>query len=463
MSTPTVEDQLETLEESNSKPPSTNLAAQPVADKQRIQSLDLLRGFAVQGILLMNITGFGIFLSDPTRSEQLLTETGSINFWMNAVITILFEGKMRALFCMLFGAGIMLFAIQKAEPGKKGLWRIFYLRMFWLVLFGLLHAHVLLWLGDILYFYGLFGMLVFLLRNIKPHYKALGVPIVALLGFVMGTLIYQSIRESRLGFVEAEAALASGQELTESQQESAEAWREIEKMFLPNAEESEISIRKMRGSYSEVASEVRPKAWESETTFLPALLGDNIALMLMGMALLQWGFFSGDWSLSQYRRLMWIGYTVGLPLVIFSFWRQTQNASLEQMLRNLEERPIDWYGLIYPVQRIFLVMAHTSLIMILFKSGYLDGLKRGIQAIGKMAFTNYILQTVLCTLFFFGYGLGYYDHLQYYQLYFVVAAIWAISFILSPIWLDHFRFGPLEWLWRCLTYCQWQPMRRTSQ
>lgn len=441
---------------------NTPIIPQPVKDKERIESLDLLRGFAILGILLMNIVGFGLLFVDTATFEQIYSERDHANFWTHATMTILFEGKMRALFCMLFGAGIMLFSIQKIVPGKKGVTLLFYLRMLWLALFGFLHAHVLLWVGDILYFYGLFGMIVFLLRKMKPKYKAMGVPIVAVLGFILGVVFYQGIRDTRLQYLEVQPLIEAGETLTEEQEATVAAWRDVEKNFLPTPDDSAESIRKMRGSYSEVASEVRPKAWDFQTKYILMLLGDNIALMLLGMALLQWGFFSGKWTLPQYRKTMWIGYGIGIPLVIISFWHQTQTASMEQYLKELEETPISWYGLIYPVQRIFIVMAHASLVIILMKQGLLDRIKESVKAVGQMAFTNYILQTVLCTLFFHGYGLGYYHHLEYYQLFFVVIAVWAISLIISPIWLKYYRFGPLEWLWRSLSYRKLQPMRREA-
>jgi uncharacterized protein len=156
-----------------------------------------------------------------------------------------------------------------------------------------------------------------------------------------------------------------------------------------------------------------------------------------------------------------IGYSVGLPLVIVSAYHNAMNySSLEDTFQYMKEHPIDWFALIYPFQRIFLVMAHTSLLVLIIKGGYLNALMKRLKAVGQMAFTNYILQTIICTLFFFGYGLGYYHHLELFQLYFVVLAVWLFEIIISPIWLKHFRFGPLEWLWRSLTYWKIQPMRR---
>src|SRR5919201_7032517 len=133
-------------------------AAAPVSESERLKLIDALRGVALLGILLMNIPGFAMpnyfaesFKSDPT----------SVNFWLNAVITVFFEGKMRALFGMVFGAGVLLFVSKKEQTGKP-VTGLFYRRMMWLVLFGLIHAHLILWFGDILYLYGVCGMLVYL-------------------------------------------------------------------------------------------------------------------------------------------------------------------------------------------------------------------------------------------------------------------------------------------------------------
>jgi len=191
------------------------------------------------------------------------------------------------------------------------------------------------------------------------------------------------------------------------------------------------------------------------------MLGDNVALMLLGMALLQWGFIIGKWSNRHYKLVVIIGYSLGLPLVIVSAFHNAMNySSLEDTFQFMKEHSIDWYALIYPFQRIFLVMAHTSLLVLIIKGRYFNALMKRLKAVGQMAFTNYILQTIICTLFFFGYGLGYFHRLELYQLYFVVLAVWLIEIIISPIWLKYFRFGPLEWLWRSLTYWKIQPMKR---
>ena len=186
-----------------------------------------------------------------------------------------------------------------------------------------------------------------------------------------------------------------------------------------------------------------------ETIFLPIEIWDSLALMLLGMALYQWGFLSGQWSNRDYAKVAAIGYGIGLPLATYSFYHSyLYSPNLEASLRRMELVPIEWVRLIYPFQRILLVMAHVAAIILLYKSRYAQTLFRCLEAAGQMAFTNYIMQSVICTLFFFGYGLNYYAELEFYQIYFVVLAIWIVQLIVSPLWLRFFLFGPLEWVWR---------------
>src|SRR5437899_2896040 len=183
--------------------------AAPVSETQRLRLIDALRGVALLGILLMNIPGFAM----PNYfSESFKSDPTSINFWLNAVITVFFEGKMRALFGMVFGAGVLLFVSKKEQTGRP-VTGLFYRRMIWLVVFGLIHAHLILWIGDILYLYGFCGMLVYLFRNVKPAYLVLGVPLVAVVDFTAGTLFYQHIRAKRIAYVAASATAASSQPL----------------------------------------------------------------------------------------------------------------------------------------------------------------------------------------------------------------------------------------------------------
>ncbi|MFO0812168.1 MAG: DUF418 domain-containing protein [Gemmatales bacterium] len=437
---------------------NSSIAPAPVAEAQRLKLIDALRGVALLGILLMNIPGFSM---PEYSSEAYRNDPTNVNFWVSAIISIFFEGKMRALFGMIFGAGIVLFVTRKEQNGQSVTF-LFYRRMFWLIIFGLIHAHLILWIGDILYLYGICGMIVFLFRKVKPIYLILGVPLVALVDFGAGTLFYQHIRTQRIAYVEAKAAADAKQPLTEKQQEALKDWRELELTMIPNRADAVENTRKMKSDYITVANHLRPKALKFQTIFVVFELWDSIALMLLGIALYRWGFLSGQWTNQSYWKVLAAGYLIGLPLVTYSFYHHyLHRPNMEASMARMEAVPIEWVNLIYPFQRILLVLAHVSGIILLYKAQMFPRLFRGLIAVGQMAFTNYIMHSVICTLFFFGYGLNYYGDLQFYQIYFVALAIWLVQLLLSPLWLHYFLFGPLEWLWRSLTYWKLQPFRRT--
>jgi uncharacterized protein len=431
--------------------------AAPVAEKQRLKVLDVLRGVALLGILLMNIPGFSmaqysfeLFKNDPSNP----------NFWLYEFIGVVFEGKMRAMFGMVFGAGILLFIANKKDSGTS-VHALFYRRMLWLVLFGLIHAHLILWIGDILYLYGVCGMIVYLFRNVPARYLVWAVPLVAVFDFVSNTMFYQDLRAKRLDYVAATKAQAANQVLTDAQTKALTTWREVEKTMIPNREDAKANTTKMKSDYTTVASYLRPLSWQWQTQYLFYSLWDSIALMLLGLALFKWGFLTGSWSNADYWKVVKIGYGIGLPLVMYSmYYSFLHYSTLEANLARMEQVPINWVDIIYPFQRILLVMAHAASLILLYKSGILQGLFSRLEAVGRMAFTNYISHSVICTLFFFGYGLNYYAELEYYQIYFLALAIWVFQLIISPIWFKYFQFGPLEWLWRSLTYWKIQPFKR---
>ncbi|MCP9748830.1 DUF418 domain-containing protein [Lacihabitans sp. CS3-21] len=431
--------------------------ATPVEDSSRITTIDMLRGVALLGILLMNIPGFSM---PDYFFEKFSNDPSNINFWVFQLVSVLFEGKMRAMFGMVFGAGILLFIANKSKKGVNA-HALFYRRMFWLVLFGLIHAHLILWIGDVLYLYGVCGMVVYLFRNVPPKYLVWAIPLVAVFDFTANTLHYQEIRAKRIAYVEAVKVQASNQTLTNAQTKAMTTWRELEKTMIPSREDAEANTKTMKSNYTAIANHLRPIAFQFQTEQLPLWALDSLALMLLGLALFKWGFLTGTWTNKDYWKVIIIGYGLGLPLVIYSnYYAFHHFSTLEANLARLEQVPINWVNLIYPFQRILLVMAHAASLILIYKSGYAKKLFGRLVAVGRMAFTNYISHSVICTLFFFGYGFNFFGELEYYQIYFVVFAIWIFQLVVSPIWLKYFLFGPLEWLWRSLTYWKMQPFKR---
>jgi len=429
----------------------------PISQSNRIAAIDILRGIALLGILLMNIPGFSM---PKYFSESFRSDSQNINFWTQAIIDVLFEGKMRALFSMIFGAGIILFTVNKENSGVSSA-ALFYRRMGWLIVFGLIHSHVLLWDGDILYFYGVIGMLAFLFRKMNPMHLIMAIPLVAIVEFTLSTYLYQEIREKRLAYVEVVVIQKNNQILNEDQKQVLKDWREVELDFIPNKEDVAEHTRKMKSDYAAVASYIGEDSWEGQTVYLIYAIWDPLALMLLGIALFKLGYFSLKWKISDYKKVAVVGYSTGLPLVIFNFYYNFLSSPNHAAdLLYLETHSINWLELIYPVQRICLVMAHSSLILLAISSGWFVSLFNRLRAVGQMAFTNYIVQTLLCTFIFYGYGLNYYAELEYYKIYYIVFAIWALQIFYSRIWLTYFLFGPLEWMWRSLMYWKVQPFRR---
>lgn len=266
-----------------------------------------------------------------------------------------------------------------------------------------------------------------------------------------------------MAFLAVEAVQKKGQKLTVVQQQTVKDWQEAQKQFFPDKAEIAEHTRLMKSSnYFTVGERYRKEVWDSQTTYLIFSIWDPLALMLLGMALYKWGFITGQWPRQRYWQTLLLGYGLGLLLVTYNFYYGYKNLpNSAAFMTYFEQHPISWIGLIYPFQRILLVMAHASLIILFIQSGWMKGLLNRLAAVGQMAFTNYVMHTLICTFVFFGYGLNQYAEWEFYQLFYLVAAIWVLQLIISPIWLRSFYFGPLEWLWRSLTYWKSQPFRRT--
>jgi uncharacterized protein len=431
----------------------------PVPEDQRLHSIDTLRGIALLGILLLNIPFFAL----PDRySESFRTDLGSIDYWIRTFNNIVFEGKMRAIFSIVFGVGILLFMKKEDQVSNKRLvvWAYFR-RMGWLIVFGLVDAHLILWEGDILYHYGVVGMIAVWFRRWKPIYLAIGFPIVALVEFVAGTLFFQEIRSQRLAYREVVKELRAGADTTESHRLTIDAWRQSELTFLPNEQDIASNTQKMKSGYATVAEKVRKAAFTFQSNYLIFAIWDPLVLMLLGMALFKSGFFTYEWSARQYKKAIWWGYGLGVPIVIWeAYYHYVHFPTFASIMQHLDKTAVPWHNLLYPVQRILLSTAHCSVVLVCLQKGYFTGIFTRLAAVGRMALTNYIMQAVFATLFFFGYGLNFFAELAYHQIFYFVLAVWAVQLVWSPWWLSRYHYGPLEWLWRCLTYREWQPLRK---
>jgi uncharacterized protein len=433
---------------------------QPVAKADRIQTVDLIRGFALLGILLMNIPGFGGV--DGMMFESILNGPHNTkDYYTVMAIFTFFDGTMRGLFSMIFGAGMVLFTLNKKEvPGGPSVAEYYYRRLLWLVLFGLFNQYILLWFGDILFFYGLMGMLLYPFRKSSPK-------LLWILGFVcIGIGVFKSMgpynemRQTRLDYVAAKAAEKEKKKLTPGQEKALNAWPEIEKNNKPDSIRSAERVTEMRGSYAQVWNELLPGSVGYEISYTYEGLWDILCMMFIGMALFNAGFFSNQVRGSTYLMTLLLGYGVGITLGYYFFRGITNN--FLHLGSYLDSYRVP-HSILYDFRRLLLCLGHTSLLMLLYRSRLVPWLMKALANVGQMAFTNYLVQSIICTLFFYGYGFGNYHKLSFHQLYYVVFAVWILQLIYSSIWLKFFRFGPFEWVWRSLTYWKKQPMKIENQ
>ena len=436
---------------------ATTINTAPVSKADRIQSIDSIRGVALLGILLMNIPGFA--MNNDFWYELFHSPRSGYDYLTFSWIVVFFEGTMRGLFSMLFGAGMVLFMLNKKEqPGQITVAVYYYRRLLWLVLFGVINAFVILWQGDILFFYGLSGMILFAFRKLAPKWLLIiGLACVSF-GMINSAWRWSETREKRVNYLEAIAAKKEKKKLTEEQQSAITTWTSMEKNWSskPDTAETNENLRKMHSGYTTVFTYMIPTNASNEPNGMYYEIWDFLAMMFLGMALFSWGFFTNKLKTSTYTMWLLIGYGIGIPIGL-------QLLNLEFLSDAIRTAFVDRWTtnpfIFREFRRVLITIGHASLIMLLFRSKLVPWLMRAFANVGQMAFTNYLMQSIICTFFFFGYGFGYYGTLRFHQIYYVVGAVWIFQLIFSSIWLKYFRFGPFEWVWRSLTYWKLQPMK----
>ncbi|NOT62635.1 MAG: DUF418 domain-containing protein [Acidobacteria bacterium] len=433
-------------------PENTLSAVAPVAAQERIQSMDVLRGAAVLGILLMNILSFalpGRAYADPSIAGG---DTG-LNWAYWFANQVFFEGKMRAIFSMLFGAGTALFIARAAERGAGlRIADIYYRRTMWLIVFGLLHGYFV-WGGDILYAYGVAGLLLFPLRQANPKWLlALGVFLVLAGSAKYYWDDYENLK-LRNKAMAVRALEAQGKPLTEEQKEDKKKWDDKWNDLKPSGAALDKELKAKTGSYWQHLQYRWPRITDGHGNgFYQYDFYDCGGMMLIGMALFLMGVLTGARDTGFYARLALFGYLVGGSVNAYAGWYWSRSG-----FDPVEGRMVG--DLAYDFGRLSMALAHLSVLVLLVKHGWLVAATRRLAACGRMALTCYLFSNLAGTTIFYGHGFGLFNKLQRYQLLYVVFAIWALLLLVSPIWLRHFRYGPMEWVWRSLTYWKKQPMR----
>jgi len=414
--------------------------------KDRIVAIDFVRGAALFGILLMNITSFGLphAYSNPVNAGG--AEGLNLLSWM--IIQIGFEGTQRGLFSILFGAGIILFTSRLEAKGRNDVADIYTRRNLWLAGFGLVNGFIFLWSGDILFYYGLIALIVFPFRTLAAKWLFVIAAGVLAFGAAWNYFDTAALLEKHAAY---EFVETKGSAPTSDQAEMAEAWKSEVESFEYTVEEQQEYVEARTASYASAFEQVSEQTRKAQSwAFYRYIFFDVFSMMLIGLAMFKLGVFTLQRPVRFYVALVLVGYGIGLTVnTLETRWIIDNGFSLLAFSQA---------EVTYDLGRLATTAGHLGLLLLIARSGVLKPLQHALACVGRTAFTNYLTHSVVCAIFFV--GLGYYGQLERHQLYYVVLVICAVQLVISPLWLNRFRMGPLEWLWRALTYGELPELRR---
>ncbi len=430
--------------------------AAPVQITDRLPSLDVLRGFALLGILLANIQDFGFsggILHDiplevvgQSGAHPRLDAATMVFQWLFV------EGRMRTLFSLLFGAGTVLLLDRiEARAGAGRAADIFHRRAMWLAAAGLIHGF-LIWAGDILLVYALMALLfLYPLRHVSGRRLATAGFLLAVGGGTVAGAHYAGLPSSwhtaRLQ-ERAAADTAAHRPLSAAERKEMEAaaTKRHDEMnsFHKNAASGRAGY--LASEPGNVAAEWQMLAFPFHSGYFVEVLGAMIA----GMGLYRLGFLSARWSSRAYATIAGGGYILSFAVVLTGL-AHSRRYGFSDVITDI------WMFVPYDIAVISGMMANASVLLLLIKHRRLMPMQRALAAVGRTALSNYLLTSLICQFVFKWGPWKLYGKLEYYEQFYVVAAVWSFNIVFSMCWLQFFAFGPFEWLWRSLTY--WQRQR----
>jgi uncharacterized protein len=463
-----------------------NVTSTSTVTRGRIQPLDVLRGIAVLGGLLVSVWMFGGFTEN--RQVQLFEYPHGYNYKLFSIIVLLFQGKMLALISLVFGAGIVLYLSKSNKQSNLAVPDLYIRRQMWLLAFGLLNALLFLWSQDVLFHLAIMGILLFPFARLssKGLFIAAMVATAIFCGknywkyaddkkaynkYLAVTAIEKKLSRDSLARAHAmqtkdgknSAAVVAVKKDSLSKQQKADkmAWEMTLKNMKYDPKKDEGEYKEMQTlSFGDIWTHVLPatQSRESQWTYQTGVW-DIASMMLLGMALLKFGFFEDRLPKNQYFFIAIAGLAAGL----FLGWLRLHynNIALRDYVKYIVRYPLP-YNFSFPFEKLLLAVAYASGVMFLIRVTRLAAIWKALAAVGRLALTNYLLQSVFCTLFFTGYGMGYFGKLQQYELYFFAGEVWIVQIVFSWFWLQEFEYGPAEWLWRCMTYGKWLPIKNNT-
>jgi|TARA_B110000438_G_scaffold82016_1_gene81834 uncharacterized protein len=425
----------------------SHMVNRPVVESDRIESLDVLRGFSLLGILLLNIIGFGFVAAAYTAPGLLIEDSNDLFAW--ALIELTAEGSMRGIFSILFGAGVILFLGNRRE-GRGWLHAK---RTTWLLLFGLFNGYILLWTGDILVTYALAGFALYFFRNLEGRTLlrlAVGLTVLITL---YNTGIHFGLKYLSANVETAIATQAAGQPVPQDVADLADQWNAFESEYAPTTEAIAQEISARGESYhSAFLWTAKHNTVILKGSLWSFLLPDALVMMILGMALFKLGVLQGQLARDRYAKMAIVGFTMGFSINGFEIWfaHQSQFDLIDAFLKLAPT---------YHLGRMAVTLGWIGLLLWLIKGGWQSS---RLVAVGRMALTNYLMQSLICMLVFTGAGFGWVAQTSLWQVYGIVLPIWLLQLWLSPWWLARFYYGPVEWLWRAMTYGAVPTLRRSN-
>jgi uncharacterized protein len=453
----------------------------PKLSVPRVVSLDIILGLAVLGALFTSIWMFGGFSTNDQTG--LLLKSKGMEYRLYGAINLLLHEKMKTLIAVVFGAGMILFISRDNEKGQAGNADLLMRRQMWLILFGLVNALLFLWTGDILFHLGIMGILLFpfvrmskrglfiascfsLLIFCGKNYWQYADDKKALKKYKAAIAVENRIkkdsaeRAAKLPSLSKNDSIAAAKKdtLTKEQQADKSAWEGKVNGLKYDPKKDDADKKEMRRvSYGKLWNYLLPRtqAREAQWTYQFGLW-DFAAMILLGMGLFKTGFFNARFSKRAYFLLAVTCLAIGFLLG----WFRLHNNQLA--LQNYERYTgKHWgpYNLFFPIEMVSLALGYMSLVMLTVVQGSLNWIGKGLAAVGRIGLTNYLLQSILCIVFFAGFGFGYFARLSQYQLYLVAAEVCLGQVVFSVLWLRYYRYGPAEWIMRCLVHKKWIPNR----
>lgn len=406
------------------------IAEQSKQPHRRYMEIDALRGIAVIGILAMNIISFAmpeIAYSNP----KYFGGYDGINISVWAMDFIVIDGKMRGIFALLFGASMILFsekALEKGRNEKTGQ----YSRLFWLAIIGLIHLYVI-WYGDILFSYACIGVIAFQFRRISPENLIKIALIIYALGVILYSLIFGSIW-----------ALSIQANLPGADPKTVQILHELFHDFGASPEAIKDSITLYHSDFTTIFMDKINDGIAFIIAMLLLIILEILPLMLIGMALYKSGFLTGQWDIKKYWSM---GIFLVIPGAILSIIMAIILYVYDFDFILSLNIVMAWSA----IPRLMMTLGYVALFLCFIIHYQHHWLTIRFAATGRMAFTNYLMTSIMMTAIFYGWGFGLFGTLSRVQLVPIFFAMAALMLLWSLPWLKRFNYGPLEWLWRGLS------------